>query len=380
MIHVSVTARCNARCRGCVNSVITHAGQAALPADVEPDRDSLAIAALVRNAPEQDVLVCLYGGEPLLRPKRVLELMDRLQKRIVGRPLHYMLYTNGQLLARTAEQSPALLARIWLLSVSIDGRAPQHEAVRCGTSLTDIETGLQRARELRPNGTTLMWSTLRESQSLDDCYQEFLRLSQSGAANQFFWHWLETEEPFADLPAYMARYEADWRRILADCVALLEQGRVLPIPHLNELVLYLLTGRERGTSACAVEVDRNYDILGGRIHACADLPSEWAIGTIKPDGTPQMDEPDLRPLVAYKDDLGCTSCGVHGYCGGRCPVQGLTSTARRLLDYCQLMRLHVGLAVDTLPQIRHGLACGGVPLSRLYDESGCYAQFTDVTP
>jgi radical SAM protein with 4Fe4S-binding SPASM domain len=133
-------------------------------------------------------------------------------------------------------------------------------------------------------------------------------------------------------------------------------------------------------SACGVEVDRNYDILGGRIHACADLPLGWAIGSIADDGTPTVREADLMPLVTYKADLGCDACGVHGYCGGRCPVQGMTAQARRLLDYCQLMRLHVGLACQALPRIREALDRGGVTPQRIYDESGVYAQFTDVTP
>lgn len=380
MIHVSVTARCNARCRGCVNSAITNAGQVALPADVDPERDSRAVAALVRQAPESEVLICLYGGEPLLRPARILDLMDRLEQLLGGRVLRYMLYTNGQLLAEIAARAPALLPRIWLLSVSIDGQASQHEAARPGTILATIEAGLRTPRPVAGGGATLMWSTLRESQSLDDCYEEFLKLWRSGAVNQFFWHWVETDEPFADLSGYMTRYEADCRRILVDYEGLLERGQVPPIPHLNELVLFLLTGRERGTSACAVEVDRNYDILGGRLHACADLPPEWSIGTIAPDGTPQVSEVDLRALVSYKDDLGCSACGVHGYCGGRCPVQGVTASARRLLDYCQLMRLHVGLVTEALPGIRQALGSGEVPLSRLYEDSGVYAQFTDVTP
>jgi radical SAM protein with 4Fe4S-binding SPASM domain len=129
-----------------------------------------------------------------------------------------------------------------------------------------------------------------------------------------------------------------------------------------------------------VEIARNSDILGGKIHACADLPPEWAVGTIAPDGTPSVREADLASLIDYKADLGCPVCGVHGYCGGRCPVQGVTAQARRLIEYCQLMRVHVGLTCDILPEVVAAVERGDLTLQNLYDESAFFAQFTDVTP
>ncbi|MBN2451996.1 MAG: 4Fe-4S cluster-binding domain-containing protein [Lentisphaeria bacterium] len=380
MVHVSVTGRCNARCRGCVNSAITLLGAGQLPADVVPERDSRAIANLLEGVEERDIVVCLYGGEPLLAPEKIRGLMAGLERRLADRSVRYMLYTNGQLLDRTLDLARDVLSRVWLLSVSIDGQSAQHQDVRPGTDLATIERGLERFRAVRGDGCVLMWSTLREQQSLTDCYEEFLRLRSLGMADQFFWHWVETAEPFADLAGYAQRYEEEYGRVLADASAWLGRGTVPPIPHLCELLLYLLTGRQRGMSACGVEVARNYDILGGGIHACADLPPEWAIGSIAEDGTPTVRQADLGRLVTYKEDLGCAQCGVHGYCGGRCPVQGVTAQAQRLLEYCQLMRLHVGLACQALPRIREAMGRGAVDPGQLYEQSAFYAQFTDVTP
>lgn len=164
------------------------------------------------------------------------------------------------------------------------------------------------------------------------------------------------------------------------CVSQLSEGRLLPIAHLNELVLYLLTAKRRGTSACAVEVSRNFDIMGGRVHACADLPPELAIGHIDEHGEPHLNPVDLRSLVQYKHILGCHDCGVHAYCGGRCPVQALTSSAKRLIEYCQLMRLRVGTVQRFIPEIAEQLSHRRISLQQVYDESAFFAQFTDVTP
>ena len=136
----------------------------------------------------------------------------------------------------------------------------------------------------------------------------------------------------------------------------------------------------RKTTGCGVEDERNFDILGGRIYPCADLPLSEAVGYIEDDGTPHLSSRDLSRFVAYKDDLGCHECGVHRYCGGRCPVQGMTSGAERLVQYCRLMRLHVGTVLDYIPRIADLIERHNISLQDIYDRSAMYCQFTDVTP
>jgi radical SAM protein with 4Fe4S-binding SPASM domain len=225
-----------------------------------------------------------------------------------------------------------------------------------------------------------MWSTLREEQSLADCYEEFLNLYKQGDVDLFFWHWVETDSPYSDLAAYMTQYERDLRQIMDDYVNWLARGEVMPIIHINELILYLLTGKQRGTSACAVEMARNFDIMGGKVHPCADLPPEYAIGSISDDGEPSVEVADLSMLIEYKDDLGCYRCGIHAYCGGRCPVQAITGSKLRMEQYCRLMRLHVGIVQEYLPDIINHVERNDLDLQDIYDQSAHYAQFTDVTP
>lgn len=225
-----------------------------------------------------------------------------------------------------------------------------------------------------------MWSTIREEQSLLDCFTEFLSLYDSACVDLFFWHWVETESPYQSLEKYAVRYERDLRHIMDVYVIWLAEGRILPVIHLNELILYLLTGKERGTSACAVEMARNFDIMGGKVHPCADLPPEYAVGIIDEKGVPHVSMPDLKALIDYKNGLGCYECGVHPYCGGRCPVQALTGTSERLKQYCQLMRLHVGIVHEYIPEIMRNLEKNHISLQKMYDQAAYYAQFTDVTP
>jgi radical SAM protein with 4Fe4S-binding SPASM domain len=381
-VHLSVTGRCNARCAGCINNMTLgeergSGGIGKLPETV-PERDARAARHLLGGANGKEAVLCLYGGEPLLAMGKVERLCDELFADPDFRP-RLMLYTNGKLLSEAVATFAEVMSRIWLFSVSIDGREAQHNSIRIGTDLKAIRSGLRLLKAVR-QGPVLMWSTLREGQSLLDCFEEFQSLRKDGCVDHFFWHWIETKEVLHDFGGYAARYEEELRRIMDAYCEALSAGELISVVHINELLLYLLTGRKRRTTGCGVEVEGNYDIMGGRIYTCADMPMASAIGTIEEDGTPLLDKGDLSPFISYKDDLGCYQCGVHAYCGGRCPVQGLSSGAERLIQYCQLMRLHVGTVIDYLPRITEIMARQAMPLRGMYDESAFFAQFTDVTP
>jgi len=229
-------------------------------------------------------------------------------------------------------------------------------------------------------GHILMWSTIRESQSLADCFEEFLYLEEQGLASHWFWHWVEAAEPFENFTAYCNTYERELKTVLDAYVQRLEQGRPISIIHLDELILYLLTETRRGTTACGVEENRNFDIMGGNILACADLGPQWKLGRVDDEGHAHLENPDFESLIDYKKHLGCYQCGVHSYCGGRCPVEAVNSTPRRMIEYCQLMRLHVGTVQEYMPKIIDGLQRQNITAQQLYDRSAKLAQFTDVTP
>ena len=383
-IHLSVTARCNARCAGCINGLSFGDVGQSLPtieapvSDADPERDAEAIIKLLPGM-EKDVVVCLYGGEPLLVMDKVERLYELLSGRDLPFDIRFMLYTNGTLLDKAIGKHRRLMSRIWLYSLSIDGKAGQHDSVRPGADLETIHKNLVLLKEVR-KGPLLMWSTLREDQSLLDCFEEFSDLHGEGLADHFFWHWVETPEPFPDFEDYLTRYEKDLRQVMDAYTVALSEGKLLSIVHINELVLYLLTGKKRNTTGCGVEVDRNFDIVSGKIYACADLPISEPIGVIAEDGTPKLGEFDLTRFTSYKNDLECLRCGVHAYCGGRCPVQALVSGAERLNQYCQLMRLHVGVVRDYIQQIADLMAEKNITAQDIYDRSAFFAQFTDVTP
>ena len=390
MIHYTVTEACPFNCRGCINA-LTSGVREADRASFQPkkkdeddlERDAKGIGQLIEASGKKQAVIVFYGGEPMLRLERMRALGDHLERLNEGSALiRYAVITSGHYLKQAVTRYPELASTLWLTAVSVDGTEQQHDAMRQGTSLATIRAQVASLDQVR-TGTVLIWSTLRPGMSLLDCFDSFMYFHERGQAEHFFWHCDEADGLIPDLRGYLDEYRSDLRRIMQAYVACLEKGVLLSVIHLNELILYLLTGKRRGTTACGVEKMANFDVIGdGQVHACADLPEAMHLGHIADSGqiTFLGDAKDrLGKLVAYKTDLGCADCGVEPYCGGRCPVQANTGGIGRARQYCFMMREHVQEVKQFIEPIIDLMVANGKTSQDLY-RSARYAKFADVTP
>ena len=102
---------------------------------------------------------------------------------------------------------------------------------------------------------------------------------------------------------------------------------------------------------------------------CTDLSRNTEIG-----------EHNLDRFIEYKDQLGCFRCGVHAYCGGRCPVQAIAGSPERTRQICQLMRLHVGIIQEYLDEIVRSVKDHNITPQYIHGHSAFLAKYTDVVP
>ncbi|MGQ9817436.1 MAG: 4Fe-4S cluster-binding domain-containing protein [bacterium] len=370
IINLFVTGKCNARCCECVNQTIrnnSNLDPSALELNVE--RDVKIIKRILKKHDNLPATLCFYGGEPLLEPHKFIPLIKALKDDGYGARLRYMVYTNGEMLAQFFREYPQVAQDIWIYAVSIDGDEVQHNRFRIGTDLKRIRENLKIIKK-NYQGHILMWSTLREEQSLRNCFGEFIDLYRNGLVNHFFWHWLETPEEFKDFHTYSENYIADLKKIVDYYIKQLMEGMLLPIAHLNELILYLITKKERNHTACGLELSTNYDLLGGEILGCVDLPFEPG----------KILKKELNGLLALKDMLGCHQCNIHFYCGLRCPVQILHGAEIRTKQYCELLRKHIQVVAERLSDIKDLLKANNISLQDIYSRSAFIVRYTDVTP
>jgi len=390
MIHYTVTEACPFNCRGCINALTAGMGRLDrskhAPNEKEEgcsERDIKGIAQLIKQSGKERAVIVYYGGEPMLRLDKMNDFKESLDKAFGGSSaVRYMVITSGHYLERAIRSCPDLVSDMWLTAVSVDGTKEQHEAMRRGTSLETIRRQVAALNRVR-KGDVLIWSTLRPGMSLSDCFTSYLDFREKGHAQHFFWHWDEADGEIPDLAGYLECYKTELDTIMRVYVDRLAQGDLLSMVHINELLLYFLTQKRRGSTACAVEKMANFDIIGdGRVHACADLPETMDIGEMTESGEVRIRadaQERLANIVAYKGDLGCDDCGVEPYCGGRCPVQVHIGGIERARQYCFMMREHVRTVKQYLADITESMLKQGMGLEDLY-RSARYARFTDVTP
>jgi uncharacterized protein len=384
LIHLTVTGRCYARCEGCINSKVTmgytdHRDTVVTFEETHPERDTALIQRLADRHPGRIITLCFYGGEPFLATAKMVKVWRSLRESADSERFKFLVYTSGEKIEEAFNAYPEFMKDIWTYSVSIDGDEMQNDRIRVGTSLKNIVKNLNFLSSFF-KGHVLFWSTLRENQSLFNCFEEFMRLYRQKLVNHFFWHWAEARDPIQDMDSFASRYGKELEKIMDFYVKELDGGKLLPLTHINELILYLLTKKERGHTACGVEIAENYDIVSGRVYPCADLPTDAAIGQLDSAGQLKLEEYDLNSLVAYRNELGCLKCGVYPYCGGRCPVQALVGSGERTHQICQLMRLHVGIVQERLEDIHEALVRHDISLQDVYDRSAFLAKYTDVIP
>lgn len=380
IINLTVTQKCYAGCKNCINSSLTYDGEGAREAvdlECDPERDAALIGRIAGKYPGRDIAVCFYGGEPFIEAGRMDRVLSLLNLSPSAGRIKYMVYSSGDLIADAVEKYPELINSIWLYSVSIDGSIKQHEQVRPGTSLGKIIDSLIKLRTVY-RGNILVWSTLREEQSLMDCFRQFISMHRHGLADHFFWHWADTGQPYDDFKSYSKQYEDELELVMKHYTSWLSDGEVLPVSHISELVLYFLEGKKRGHTACGVELAQNYDIQGGRIHACADLPP--SLGAYSSADNIDIPVTILQSLVEYKQALGCRECSMHFYCGGRCPVQALAGSPDRTGQICKLMHIHVNTVKRHIPYISKMMARHHISRQQLYDSSAFITRYTDVIP
>lgn len=390
MIHYTVTEQCSFYCRGCINALTSGRGDSdrttffpGSEKGEDLERDITGMVHLITESGKEQGVIVFYGGEPMLRLEKMNLVYERLKKQLEGRVrVEFMVITSGHYLEASTRKYPDMTADLAMTALSIDGTNMQHDSIRRGTSLKEIQRQIEIFNRIR-KGDVLIWSTMRPGMSLLDCHRSFMYFRERREAEHFFWHWNEAKGRIPGLRDYMEAYCRDLTLIMEDYVNSLAKGSLLSIVHVNELILYLLTGKRRGTTACGVENMVNFDIIGdGKVHGCADLPEAMSIGYIAESGQVFL-RPDaqerLARVISYKQDLGCSTCGVEPYCGGRCPVQANTGGIERARQYCYMMRKHVATIKQFVAPIVELMLDEGIGLSQLH-ASAKLARFADVTP
>ncbi len=318
--HIILTSECNLQCRYCFGESLDDFDEEfggdievdyALPRKISYSVDDLD--KFCRRDP--DCVLTFYGGEPLLCPDKLRQIMDTIT------PKHFMIQTNGLLLDRL---EPKYVNRFHTILVSIDGEEALTDYYRGKGTFRRVIDNLKLVKRNGFKGELIARMTVMEQ---TDIYKQVRWLLENDEFSFSSVHWQLNAGFWGN--DYKRRNLEQWtrasympgvRKLAQFWVDQMEErGVVLKLYPLLGIAESLLRGEKNCLLRCgggwvnyAIQTD-------GYIIPC---PTMWGmkkyyLGNI---GT---DDP-LKIRKIFIDQPPCVNCPILSVCGGRCLYANIT--------------------------------------------------------
>lgn len=355
--HLILTDNCNLCCSYCrgKNSgweediAVDGDLDLSLPVDLDLDLDIL-YRFLEKDA---DPGLIFYGGEPLLAPHRIREIMDHAP---VNR---FILHTNGTLL-HTLE--PGLINRFDTILVSIDGPESLNDRNRGRGTYRQIIQNLRWVRSHGYQGETIARMTVTEETEITEAVCD-LADNEAFPFESIHWQIDANFWPDGDDRGGFERWVASSYnpgiRSLADIWVsrMVENGKVCRWYPFLDTMEDLLRGKS-SLLRCGCG-HANYSIMtDGSIAPCPIMVGmrRYYVGHVSQTAPSE--------LMKIPIEGSCTRCGLFSFCGGRCLYSNIMhpwpKPMRKIV--CETVKnLHEALTA-ALPRVKSLIRDGRISL------------------
>ncbi len=295
LYFVFATGRCNLRCWYCGGSFSPEV----VPWEVEYRVEDLARFI---EEDEEEAVVAFYGGEPLLNPGFIEEVLDKVPAK------QFVIQTNGLLVKELSAKRWRMFDTVLL---SIDGRPHVTDFYRGRGVYEKVVSAAHYLRGISFEGDLVARMAVSEQSNI---YEEVAHLLSLGVFDHVHWQLdVVWSDRWRDFEGWLkASYLLGVEKLASLWVSKLVKGRVLGIAPFLGIYRALATGCcekppcGSGRSSFAV-------LTNGKVIACPiAVDASWAylgdIWTAKPS------------LIRNAFSIGepCTSCEEYEVCGGRC--------------------------------------------------------------
>ncbi|ALL00838.1 hypothetical protein Pyrde_0788 [Pyrodictium delaneyi] len=357
---VLTTGACNLRCQYCGGG---------FPPEYSPPRPVYGAEKLVESIRrlDPDPVIFFYGGEPLVNPKLIMEVMDLLPE------ARYGIQTNGLLYRQLPEEYWARFHRVLL---SIDGVEEITDRWRGRGVYRRVLKALRFLRELQRRrggpGAVIARMAVTHDTVID---RDVLHLLLDLGFDKAHWQLDAVWSPPWPIGRWARESYLPGLRRLAKWVAEKPWERLSRVVPFHGIVSALYNGGYRwypcgaGRDAVAVNTD-------GRILACPiAVREEWAVLGRLGEWRGQLAHPRLLPER-------CRRCSYLPLCGGRCLYAQMEDAywPRELLeelDWVTRRTIDIVLSV-VVPAVERALEKGLMEPSSVYYDP--LEESTEVIP
>ena len=292
-LQLLTTLKCNLKCSYCslsVGGVLRSQKHATYTAE--------QLEAFVgAHLGGKEVYFTLYGGEPTLNIKFVLELMDRFPA------CRFNMQTNGTLLKRVPEK---ILARLSNILISVDGGEEITDGYR-GKGVYQKVLDNAAAVRAKTSGTltarVTWWSGDTTFEELDELTRSF---------DYVYFQFAQQEGAHA--PESVTKKKA----VLALLVEKFFAGDIYPVVPImgtvrNKVVPWRINELSAGMTQCRVSTNLLNVMPDGKIYPCPDMmyTTELLQGDVLGNWVKKS------PLQPHPN-MPCRRCAAHHYCRGNC--------------------------------------------------------------
>jgi len=352
--HIILTDHCNLSCSYCRGKLFLPSAPEEDGFDIdgdlplELDYDLEILYRFLEKDPDASVI--FYGGEPLLRPDLVCEMVEHAPAK------RFLVQTNGLTLDRLPR---AVVNRLDTILVSIDGPRGTTDGCRGSGTYDRVMANLQKIVAGGYHGEVIARMTVTENTEIVQAVQ-FLADNPDFSFPSIHWQ-LDADlsrdhgnRPFA--PWVSRTYNPAILTLIGDWVGMMESVGIVPrwYPFIDPME-DLLAGRESPLRCGAGHANLTI-MTDGSIGPCPCMVGmrDFYLGHIR----------DADPSGLSMDSgVGtfCTGCSIRPFCGGRCLYAQVLRPWPGDLRHVvcgTVENLHRGL-LETLPRVR-GLIDEGI--------------------
>lgn len=252
---------------------------------------------------DEKPIIAFYGGEPLLNPKFIVEVMERLPR------AKYVIQTNGVLINNLEEK---IWRRFNTVLLSIDGRRRITDYYR-GTGIYDkVLEAAKYLKNIGFSGDLIARMTVSEE---SDIHLEVKHLLDLNLFDHIHWQldviwsdrWLNFERWCKE------KYIPNLKKLILKWMENAERGKVLGLVPFIGILKHILRDSRIGSPPCGAGRDSISILTDGRVIACPiAVDVDWArLGDIWRNKWYEM-----RDRIHIGEP--CKNCKYFRLCGGRC--------------------------------------------------------------